>query len=372
MSRPTDPQPDFATGGAADVQEPGAGKKQQGWVTGEIPPAGTFNWLHRTTARWLTYASAVLGGTEGDFRLISTRTSDVEPVLDAAGAPTSAYKLLARVNAAGNRGLRLYSGSGVYGGALVLGAAWSSSSSAWVLDNVGTAATALFLDDTHGVRVLHKAAGSSPWGATAWDTTSRLSVTNLYADSLYGTGSSDISDLTSTAIHAVTCEVATRLRLAPGAALDHATPRTITVLRDLRNARPVGNGTYQLQGAGSSAGEIWQGGVGGVDLDVSLDLPVGATLISAKARVSSSFVTGSVTLEVFRQQGDTRVQCRSGGSVTGTPPGTSVPQDLTYTADQNGTLGAGQSMFARVHLIEASMVAMPLEVTYTTLSARHF
>src|SRR5690606_21386606 len=63
--RPTQ-VPEWATGEGADIVEPPAGKKAQGWVQGEKPPAGYFNWLFSLLTRWIEwFAQEIQGRPEG-------------------------------------------------------------------------------------------------------------------------------------------------------------------------------------------------------------------------------------------------------------------------------------------------------------------
>src|SRR5690606_36174727 len=45
----------------ADIVEPPAGKKAQGWVQGEKPPAGFFNWLFSLLTRWIAWLADRIG-----------------------------------------------------------------------------------------------------------------------------------------------------------------------------------------------------------------------------------------------------------------------------------------------------------------------
>src|SRR5690606_27107546 len=58
--RPTQ-VPEWATGEGADIVEPPAGKKEQGWVQGEKPPAGFFNWLFSLLTRWIAWLADRIG-----------------------------------------------------------------------------------------------------------------------------------------------------------------------------------------------------------------------------------------------------------------------------------------------------------------------
>jgi len=47
--------PQFATDGAAEVETPPTGKLDIGWVEGELPPAGWFNWLSLHVYLWILW-----------------------------------------------------------------------------------------------------------------------------------------------------------------------------------------------------------------------------------------------------------------------------------------------------------------------------
>lgn len=57
--------PEWATDPGADVVEPPAGKKAQGWVQGEKPPAGYFNWLFRLLTGWVAWFADKIKGRGG-------------------------------------------------------------------------------------------------------------------------------------------------------------------------------------------------------------------------------------------------------------------------------------------------------------------
>lgn len=82
--RPTQ-VPEWATGEGADIVEPPAGKKAQGWVQGEKPPAGVFNWLFSLLTRWIAwFAQEINGRPEGG---ISVPGGLETPSLEADGGP---------------------------------------------------------------------------------------------------------------------------------------------------------------------------------------------------------------------------------------------------------------------------------------------
>lgn len=58
--------PEWATDPGADIVEPPAEKKAQGWVQGEKPPAGYFNWLFALLTRWIAwFAQEIKGRPDG-------------------------------------------------------------------------------------------------------------------------------------------------------------------------------------------------------------------------------------------------------------------------------------------------------------------
>lgn len=105
--RPTQ-VPEWATGEGADIVEPPAGKKAQGWVQGEKPPAGFFNWLFALLTRWIAwFAQEITGRPEGgisvpggvesplvrtdlvDAKHVSASGDEAAPGLAATGGPNA-------------------------------------------------------------------------------------------------------------------------------------------------------------------------------------------------------------------------------------------------------------------------------------------
>jgi len=105
--RPTQ-VPEWATGEGADIVEPPAEKKAQGWVQGEKPPAGYFNWFFSQLARWIAWFAqeikerpdggiSVPGGIESDVvnanrvnaKHITTTGEGELPGLAASGGPNA-------------------------------------------------------------------------------------------------------------------------------------------------------------------------------------------------------------------------------------------------------------------------------------------
>lgn len=54
MSRP-DQLPEWASGTGADRTEPPSGQKETGWQSGQVPPAGWWNWWANLVYLWLVY-----------------------------------------------------------------------------------------------------------------------------------------------------------------------------------------------------------------------------------------------------------------------------------------------------------------------------
>lgn len=99
---------EWATDPGADVVEPPAGKKAQGWVQGEKPPAGYFNWLFALLTRWIAwFAQEIKGRTEGgisvpggvesplvrtdivDAKHVAASGDEAAPGLAATGGPNA-------------------------------------------------------------------------------------------------------------------------------------------------------------------------------------------------------------------------------------------------------------------------------------------
>lgn len=57
MAEKPEQLPEWATAPEADVVEPPAAKKAKGWVQGEKPPAGYFNWIFRLLGTWIAWLS---------------------------------------------------------------------------------------------------------------------------------------------------------------------------------------------------------------------------------------------------------------------------------------------------------------------------
>lgn len=51
-------EPEWASGGSAVKTEPSSGKKGEGWVAGEKPPAPYFNWLLNLIWTWIVWVKA--------------------------------------------------------------------------------------------------------------------------------------------------------------------------------------------------------------------------------------------------------------------------------------------------------------------------
>jgi hypothetical protein len=64
---PTERLPTWATGGGADIVDPGVPQQALGWVVDDKPPAGWLNWWKRTVGQWITYLDTL--GTEHEARL---------------------------------------------------------------------------------------------------------------------------------------------------------------------------------------------------------------------------------------------------------------------------------------------------------------
>src|SRR5690606_19115525 len=104
--RPTQ-VPEWGTGEDADIVEPPAGKKAQGWVQGEKPPAGFFNWLFSLLTRWIAWLADRIGDDgDGGITVKGMKSSTTDRF---AGEYERADGLIALQVSKGH--LRLYDGS---------------------------------------------------------------------------------------------------------------------------------------------------------------------------------------------------------------------------------------------------------------------
>lgn len=80
--------PDWATDGANTV-EPPAGKVATGWVPGEQPPAGWFNWWKHYTGLWVRWLESVTNTLSGRIDTNDTDINTLQSDLDALEAATA-------------------------------------------------------------------------------------------------------------------------------------------------------------------------------------------------------------------------------------------------------------------------------------------
>lgn len=385
MAIPTDPRPEFAQGGGASVVEPGAGKKSSGWVAGELPPAETFNWLHRTTYRWLNWLANALTGADGDFQLISTRTLDEQAPFVMSGNPGTKWKKLIEGRAGtNNRWGRIYVGADNQGMILVLNAGWNSSTLLWQLSDSARGAVALRFNGETGVRLVRKASGASPWDDDGWDAAAELTLNgpttvgsliatgNVGAATISSSGLATLNSLSVSNIGATmhTATVTNSLTFSETMLWTFSAPRMITNRVDARIGTQHGNITFAAD-VGTGADYFVGAAGGGGTVDVPLMLRSGATLTQVRLNVYSpaaEFVNFEVwrATQSFTSQTQSKVSTRSGGAQTASGGGSTVT--LTYTPDQNATLSGNQLFFARIYAQDNARFYTMLEVTYTTTS----
>jgi hypothetical protein len=80
MAKPTE-FPRFGTDQTNET-EPSSGQKDSGWADDQIPPAGYFNWLHRTNYDWTAWLDDVFA--DDDTTLTVSRDVSVTGGLDVA------------------------------------------------------------------------------------------------------------------------------------------------------------------------------------------------------------------------------------------------------------------------------------------------
>lgn len=85
---PTERLPTWATGGGADIVDPGVPQQALGWVVDDKPPAGWLNWWKRTVGEWISYFDTWI--TENDaLRMAALRT-----FIDIGGMQAAGIKAL--------------------------------------------------------------------------------------------------------------------------------------------------------------------------------------------------------------------------------------------------------------------------------------
>lgn len=99
--------PEWATDPGADVVEPPEGKKQQGWIQGEKPPAGFFNWFFRLVYLWLDWLSwlgdEIKPRSEGGIN-VPGASKPGRQALQACSPPMASLGLARRVGGPASKG----------------------------------------------------------------------------------------------------------------------------------------------------------------------------------------------------------------------------------------------------------------------------
>jgi hypothetical protein len=262
-TRPTTPIPTWSTAGTNI--EPSAGKKSQGWVVNERPPAEWLNWLQNSAGAWLQFLADVTSGSPTPDLLLNFANADLfTPLIDLTAATAgSQYRLVARLNATGTTKVRLYVGNSNRRFMLVSNAVWGGSS--WVSEVTTATSTAIALyndGSTNAVEFLQHPSSSSSWADNAW---ASGSVNALTVKSVHATGpatsafdaginANDIATATLTASGIATFNNVARfnapnVELASGIDLVHPSPQPQRKVQIHLLA-----GTQVLGGAGDSIG----------------------------------------------------------------------------------------------------------------------
>jgi len=185
-TRPTIAIPSWSTAGTN--VEPGAGKKSQGWLVNERPPAEWLNWLQNSAGAWLQFlADATNGSPTPDLKLNFANTDMFAPLLDVTTAPAaSGYRLLQRVLVNATQHVNVYAGNTATRRLIFThNATWGGSS--WVCEVAASTASAIALvnNGTSGVlELLWHAATASTWLDSAWTV---AGFTNLNTQTLHVT-----------------------------------------------------------------------------------------------------------------------------------------------------------------------------------------
>jgi hypothetical protein len=210
-TRPTIAVPHWSTAGSNI--EPSAGKKSEGWIVNERPPAEWLNWLQNSAGEWLQFlADATAGQPVADLLLNFANTDAFAALIDVTTTPASSnYRLVARFKINSTMHVRIYAGSTSRRLLLAYNAVWGGSS--WLADNNTQPATAVALVNdgtTATFELLYHAATPSTWTDAAWSP-GVFTTLNVQAIHAVGPGASQFdAGITSTSdITAATMRVTT-------------------------------------------------------------------------------------------------------------------------------------------------------------------
>lgn len=118
-TRPTD-DIEWATDGAAELDEPSTGEKQVGWVHNTKPPAHWFNWFQRAYWRWIVYIDTTLGLDSHLTAFIAGDSSATRESLTVTSSATNKGAIKGTGTGTGP-GVRANGGTGAAPGLIALG-----------------------------------------------------------------------------------------------------------------------------------------------------------------------------------------------------------------------------------------------------------
>lgn len=178
MTRPAK-FPEWASSGA-NVLEPSGGKKAEGWLGGEQPPAPIMNWLQKLGYDWLRYLDAekLLNLSE-----LSSAIPLIRGTTDAADHPSSPgnkWKLAIELPLPDGQFVRLYYGDGSDSGGdwmITVNALWNPAAGAQTFSQDVGAQTSTTLWGRGGhLFWYNKAPGSGSWAPLSWDNLGDLHI----------------------------------------------------------------------------------------------------------------------------------------------------------------------------------------------------
>jgi hypothetical protein len=183
--RPTTPA-DWATSGV-NVVAPPSGKTTDGWLSGERPPAGFFNWWQNLVGTWIDWlteqadaatsrlnGAAYLAAANIFARVLQVDSADdpLEPLLtttktahDYVANPSNGWKRVLQFPCdATGRTVSVYVGANDPSGmlAITVNAVWHLSDSKWRQESAAAASFALMVIGEQLV-LSQQGAGASPW-----------------------------------------------------------------------------------------------------------------------------------------------------------------------------------------------------------------
>lgn len=229
MPAPTK-HPDWATDGGPNVVEPPSGKVAAGWVPGEQPPSGWFNWWQALVGQWTRWlesqiaalftradeldAHVALTDRTNTFTFPQIINADADnpdtPLLsttqlpgDYTPTPTNRWKLELAFPSSATVWAGFYVGQGADRFAIAHNARWHLPTQRWRQLDAAIGSFALVCRDDKFI-MSRVAAGTAPW--SNWPQTDSA---DFYAGDIYA------GDTASAAVYAYPTPTPTRTTIIP-------------------------------------------------------------------------------------------------------------------------------------------------------------